>query len=446
MKRFSVFEVFKDVVKSTVEHIEYSLITIDSRDVKEGSIFFAFKGEKTDGHLYIEQAISKGAVCCVITDENYYDANKPLVLVKDTLYAMKELGRWNLGKFNGKKIVITGSVGKTSTKAILSLVLSQKLKIYEAFKNFNNELGVAIVTSNIDLGAQYAIFEIGTNNPGEIKSLSEFLQPDVGIITGVGHSHIGRFGSLKEITKEKLAISEGVKKDGVLWINDGVDTSYYNFPEGINVKKFGFSKDSDIYIEELNVEKEVNFIVNFNNFRYCFRINHPFSHFAVNALPAIALAFENQFHYEEIYRGLDKFVPVEGRGEIIRTQNKIIINDTYNAGFEAVLSAVENLSKIDAPKKIAILGEMAEIDGFEEKLYSRLKNEVEKRNDIYFYLVGESFKDFQSLENVSYFKDKSELINADILKGDGVYLVKASRSKRFEELVEYLKKGEENAV
>jgi len=446
LKRFSVFEVFKDVVKSTVEHIEYSLITIDSRDVKEGSIFFAFKGEKTDGHLYIEQAISKGAVCCVITDENYYDANKPLVLVKDTLYAMKELGRWNLGKFNGKKIVITGSVGKTSTKAILSLVLSQKLKIYEAFKNFNNELGVAIVTSNIDLGAQYAIFEIGTNNPGEIKSLSEFLQPDVGIITGVGHSHIGRFGSLKEITKEKLAISEGVKKDGVLWINDGVDTSYYNFPEGINVKKFGFSKDSDIYIEELNVEKEVNFIVNFNNFRYCFRINHPFSHFAVNALPAIALAFENQFHYEEIYRGLDKFVPVEGRGEIIRTQNKIIINDTYNAGFEAVLSAVENLSKIDAPKKIAILGEMAEIDGFEEKLYSRLKNEVEKRNDIYFYLVGESFKDFQSLENVSYFKDKSELINADILKGDGVYLVKASRSKRFEELVEYLKKGEENAV
>lgn len=446
MKRFSVFEVFKDVVKSTVEHIEYSLITIDSRDVKEGSIFFAFKGEKTDGHLYIEQAISKGAVCCVITDENYYDANKPLVLVKDTLYAMRELGRWNLGKFNGKKIVITGSVGKTSTKAILSLVLSQKLKIYEAFKNFNNELGVAIVTSNIDLGAQYAIFEIGTNNPGEIKSLSEFLQPDVGIITGVGHSHIGRFGSLKEITKEKLAISEGVKKDGVLWINDVVDTSYYNFPEGINVKKFGFSKDSDIYIEELNVEKEVNFIVNFNNFRYCFRINHPFSHFAVNALPAIALAFENQFHYEEIYRGLDKFVPVEGRGEIIRTQNKIIINDTYNAGFEAVLSAVENLSKIDAPKKIAILGEMAEIDGFEEKLYSRLKNEVEKRKDIYFYLVGESFKDFQSLENVSYFKDKSELINADILKGDGVYLVKASRSKRFEELVEYLKKGEENAV
>lgn len=446
MKRFSVFEVFKDVVKSTVEHIEYSLITIDSRDVKEGSIFFAFKGEKTDGHLYIEQAISKGAVCCVITDENYYDANKPLVLVKDTLYAMRELGRWNLGKFNGKKIAITGSVGKTSTKAILSLVLSQKLKIYEAFKNFNNELGVAIVTSNIDLGAQYAIFEIGTNNPGEIKSLSEFLQPDVGIITGVGHSHIGRFGSLKEITKEKLAISEGVKKDGVLWINDGVDTSYYNFPEGINVKKFGFSKDSDIYIEELNVEKEVNFIVNFNNFRYCFRINHPFSHFAVNALPAIALAFENQFHYEEIYRGLDKFVPVEGRGEIIRTQNKIIINDTYNAGFEAVLSAVENLSKIDAPKKIAILGEMAEIDGFEEKLYSRLKNEVEKRKDIYFYLVGESFKDFKSLENVSYFKDKSELINADILKGDGVYLVKASRSKRFEELVEYLKKGEENAV
>jgi UDP-N-acetylmuramoyl-tripeptide--D-alanyl-D-alanine ligase len=446
LKRFNIIELFKDVVKSNVEYIDYNSITIDSRDVKEGSIFFAFKGAKTDGHLYIDQALSKGAVCCVITDGNYYDINKPIVLVKDTLSAMKELGRWNLNQYKGKKIVITGSVGKTSTKAILSLVLSQKLKIYEAFKNFNNELGVSIVTSNMDLDAQYAIFEIGTNNPGEIKSLAEFLKPDVGIVTGVGHSHIGRFGSIKEITKEKLSIFEGVKKDGVLWINDGVDTSDYKFPEGIVIKKFGFSKDSDIYIEELNVEKDLNFIVNFNNFKYCFKINHPFSHFAINALPAIAIAFENQFHYEEIYRGLDKFVPVEGRGEIIRTNNKIIINDTYNAGFEAVLSAVENLSRIDATKKIAILGEMAEIDGFEEKLYPRLKKEVEKRKDIHFYLVGESFEDFNSLENVSYFKDKSDLINAGILKGDGVYLVKASRSKRFEELVEYLKKGEDNAI
>ncbi len=446
MKRFRVDEVFKDVLKCSAKVISYSNVTVDSRSVINGSIFFAFKGEKTDGHLYLEQAFSKGAVCCVITDDKYFDDSKPMVLVKDVLGALKDLGKWNLEQFKGKRIVITGSVGKTSTKSIVSLVLSQKYKVYEAFKNFNNELGIAIVSSNINLDAEVAVFEIGTNNPGEIEALAKFLMPNIAIVTNVGHSHIGRFGNLVNLTREKLSISSGLVDGGEIWINDTIDTSCYSFPKNIKLRKFGRTDDSDISLEEITVGKDTSFIIRYGNFRYGFKINHPYSHFAMNALPAIGIALESGFHYEEIYRALEKFSPVEGRGEIIEKGGKLIIDDTYNAGFEAILSAIENLSKISLSDKYAILGELAEIEGFEEKLYSKLKELVEKSKDIRFYLVGENFKGFDELNNVSLFKDKRELMESDLLSKNGVYLVKASRSKKFEEIVEYLKKGESNAI
>lgn len=446
MKHFRVDEVFKNIVKSTVMELSYSNVTIDSRTVTNGSVFFAFKGENTDGHLYLEQALSKGAVCCVISDEEYFDDSKPLVHVKDVLSALKDLGKWNLERFNGKKIVITGSVGKTSTKSIISLVLSQKYRVYEAFKNFNNELGVSIVSSNIDLNADYAVFEIGTNNPGEIEGLSKFLIPDLAVVTNVGHSHIGRFKSIENLTREKLSISAGMVDGGEIWLNDTIDMKLYPFRGDIRIRKFGKSLDSDLILEELVLGKDTNFIIRYGNFRYSFRIDHPYSHFAINALPAIGIAFDSKFHYEEIYRALENFHPVESRGRIIENGGKMIIDDTYNAGFEAILSAIENLNNIRNSDRYAILGEMAEIEGFEGILYPKLKDIVGKNRGIKFYLIGESFRGFDEHDNVRLFNNKKELIASGLLDNDGVYLVKASRSKRFEEIVEYLKKGETYAL
>lgn len=445
MKRFKVFDAFKNIVKCSINELSYSNVTIDSRNVNNGSIFFAFKGNSTDGHLYIDQAYKNGATCCIISDEKFYDEAKPVVLVKDSLEALKDLAVWNLNNYKGEKIVITGSVGKTSTKAILSLILSQRYKTYEAFKNFNNELGISIVASNLDLNSEIAVFEIGTNNPGEILTLAKFLKPDIGIVTNVGHSHIGKFGDLTTLTKEKLSLSYSIKDDGTIWINDSVDTKLFDFPQNISIKRFGFSNDSDIIIEEINSDQSTYFIVNYNNFRYTFKIDHPYSHFALNSLPAIAIAFQRGFHYEEIYRALEKFSPIEGRGEIIYVKDKVIIDDTYNAGFEAVLSAIENLGGFKYDKYV-ILGEMAEIDGFEDKLYAKLKELINEKREIHFYLIGERFCQFRDLANVEIFDDKKDLINSGLLTKHGVYLVKASRSRRFEEIVSYLKKGGSDVI
>jgi len=162
-----------------------------------------------------------------------------LILVEDTFAALNDLARWNLSGYKGEKIVITGSVGKTSTKALAKAVLGQRFKVYEAFKNFNNELGIPIVASNIDPDSEYAIFEIGTNSQGEIKRLATLLRPDIAIITNIGHAHIGRFGGFRALTEEKLSILEFINPKGELWLNDEIDTSGFNFRDDIKIKYFG---------------------------------------------------------------------------------------------------------------------------------------------------------------------------------------------------------------
>ncbi|MCX8084517.1 MAG: UDP-N-acetylmuramoyl-tripeptide--D-alanyl-D-alanine ligase [Calditerrivibrio sp.] len=437
MKRISVRDVFKNCVSTTLEFVEYGSVTIDSRKVERGDIFVALKGEKTDGHLYIDQAFEKGAICCLISDERFYDRSKKLILVRDGFLALKQLSDYNLSLYKGKKIVITGSVGKTSTKALIARVLSNRFNVYEAYKNYNNELGIAIVTSNIDHNSEIAVFEIGTNNPGEIALLSSILRPDVAVVTNVGHSHIGRFGDIAHLRKEKLSLLDYLVGDGIAWIHDGIEVEGIKLPK--NTKKFGFNKGSDIYLEEITTDGDLNFIVSYRGVKYSFCIHHPYKHFALNALPAIGIALDEGLHYEEIYRGLLAFTPVEGRGSIIKVGNSIIIDDSYNAGFEAMVSAIKNLCSF-GENKWAILGEMAEIDGFEDKLYEELKKVVGEQSSIRFYLVGERYESFKGLDNVMVFRDKQMLFDEKLYKDDGVFLVKASRGKRFEEIVEYIKK------
>lgn len=440
MKKINIFEVFKNVVKSSFEWIEYSSVSIDSRIGIDGGIFFAMKGEKTDGNLYLEDALKNRFSYCVTTDPIQYEKLKGerVILVEDSFVSLKNLAEWNLSLYKGRKIVITGSVGKTSTKALAAAVLSQKYIVYEAFKNFNNELGISIVASNLDLDSEIAIFEIGTNRTGEIKHLSGILKPDIGIITNIGHAHIGMFGDFESLKNEKLSISESLAANGTIWLNDSIDFSNYHFRSDISIKKFGMNADSDIFIDEISYSNGIDFIVNIKKpelTKYSFHLNHPYDHFVMNLLPVIGIAFENNLHYEEIYRGILNFNPVDGRGTIKEINGVKIIDDTYNAGFEAMVSSIRNLSKMDGENKIAILGEMAEIDGFEKELYGKLYDIISETKNISFVLCGGQFKDFSKLDNVKFFENKEDFIKSMEKIDHGIYLVKASRGKKFEDVV-----------
>ena len=229
----------------TTSHEIFLNITIDSRQAKQSDTFVALQGNK-DGHNYIKSAVTKGVACVIVNKIKLpkvleclqqlkkeiadkqppnYDIQKTLdkliiVCVEDPQHFLQDIGLYKRAQFKGQIIAITGSLGKTTTKDILSSVCSKHKKCYKTFKSYNNLLGVNLSMANLDLGTELAFFEIGSNNFGEISTLSNLLQPDIAIITNVCDSHIGKFKTLAATADEKLSIIDGLKQNGIL-IMDG---------------------------------------------------------------------------------------------------------------------------------------------------------------------------------------------------------------------------------
>lgn len=433
------------VLKSDVQtDQEITNFTIDSRLVRKKSCFIAFKGEKTDGNLYGAAALESGASLVVFTDaEAYGKADGNRVLVSDALTALKEIGAYKLLKYKGRKIAVTGSVGKTTTKELISEVLKTRKRVYTAFGNFNNELGVAVCAANLKLGTSYAVFEMGTNSKGEIDSLSRYIKPHICVVTGIGHAHIGRFDGIEGLAAEKLSIVNGIEGKGVLYIHDScrkfVNESVRAKAE---IKYFGSDMDSQIILADVNrtAAGDFYFTAVLRNTPYCFKLNHFYSHFVQNSLPAIAIGMAAGLSYTDVMKGVRKFQPRDGRGKIKDFAGVKVIDDTYNAGFESVISAMTNLSEIPADKKTAFIGEMGEIEGYEEMLYFKLMKRAAELSNVDFIFVGKSFARFDKAGNIKVVQSKEEALRLVSETGEGVVLFKASRGQKFEEFVKRLEK------
>jgi UDP-N-acetylmuramoyl-tripeptide--D-alanyl-D-alanine ligase len=437
VKRIEVRKVFDGIINFICEdEVAVDKISIDSRNVKRGDIFFGLKGNRTDGNLYAFDAIEKGAQLVVLDNKDVYDKislNK--VLVKDSLDALKSLGQYYINRYRGKIICITGSVGKTTTKSILSSILSNSYKTYESYKNYNNELGVAISACNLDMSSKYAVFEAGTNSSGEINLLTNYLIPDLGIITSIGYSHIGRFGGHDNLAKEKMSLTNSPNMEKV-WI-DASHSKYANLARrGVKIRYFGNNKNADIFVSDINrADEHIDFTAVYKGQSFNFRINHIYEHFVYNCLPCIAVAMDEGVEIEAIKDALANFKPVEKRGQILKVDSLKIIDDTYNAGFQSVISSIENLSKVASENKMAVVGKMAEIEGFEDELYEKLKQTIEESKDIKFVLCGEIFEKFSNIPNVEVVEDKGGAFEKIKSFREGIILFKASRGEKFEELV-----------
>ncbi|PLX66040.1 MAG: hypothetical protein C0602_12975 [Denitrovibrio sp.] len=280
-----------------MSHVEFDQeirnFTIDSRQFRKGSCFVAFVGEKTDGNLYGSDALDAGAALAVFTNEKLYaKASGNKVLVKDALKALKNVGAYKLSKYKGKKIALTGSVGKTTTKELISEVLRTRKRVYTSYGNYNNELGVALCAANLKMGTSWAVFEMGTNSKGEIKELSEYIKPNVCVVTGIGHAHIGRFGDINELAAEKFSIVEGMESKGILYVADSCKRFVTaNIKQKTEVRYFGSEMSSQVILADVNrtVDGDFYFTAVTRNTPYCFKLNHIYSHFVLNALPAIAI-------------------------------------------------------------------------------------------------------------------------------------------------------------
>jgi len=450
MKIFSE-KCLKNIVEKDVKkEIFYNNISIDTRKMAEGDIFIGLKGEHFDGNVFAKDVSHKASLLILDNKDVYSSIDAPKILVKDTFQALKSIGKYNLENFKNRIVCITGSSGKTTTKKLVSDILSKRYSVFTAYKNFNNEIGVSLNAANLDEKSDYAVFEIGSNNIGEIDTLSKYLTPHICIITNIGKAHIGRFKSEKEIAQEKLSLLKNTTLRG--YINESC-LKYGYLLENIHIPllTFGESKDNSAVISNINRKGEkIVFDISYKGKNYTFILNHIFKHFAYNAAAAISLCLDEGVSISEIDEALQNFKPEEHRGNIIDCKVIKIIDDAYNCSFDSLILAIKNLSELNGEKKYALIGEMAEIEGFEDEFYEEVIKLAKNIKNVTFAFLGEKYKKFNPSNNVNIFSEKDEFIQFISNISVGTVLLKASRSKKFEDFISYLikkpNKDEEHVV
>lgn len=418
---------------------------LDSRLVRAGSLFFAAKGGKSDGNDYVQNALDRGAAAVIMDSAEKYESVKGnKILVEDTLESLKSFGQLRYKLCKKRKIAVTGSFGKTGMKEMLKCVFGKNERVYATDGNKNNELGVALTGCGIDDEADTVIIELGSNNMGEISALSKTVMPDIAVVTTVGHAHIGRFGTIERIIFEKLSVTDGLSEKGRLVIPQKLkpfvpkgDYAFYTFGE---------AESASVYMTEFTHKSDhILFKTNIDDTEY--RINHPYIHVAKNSLGAIMAALTAGMKSRDIAAGLAEYKVLKGHGSVEKAGDILLIDDTYNAGFESFIEAAASFDKINSDGKFAVFGEMGEIEGYERNFYSEIASLSHEYPDINFYLCGKSYEEAKELKNCKVFLSKEECMEAVKKISRGALLIKASRSCRFEDIADIVREaGKKNAV
>lgn len=436
------------------KEVEY--ISTSSKDIKENTLFIPIKGEKYDGHAFLEDAYNNGCrIFLIDKNHEFYKKDISLIEVNDTLLALGSLARFYLDKFNVDLIGVTGSVGKTSTRDIIYSVLNEKYKTLKNELNYNNEIGIPKTLFNLDYSYEKAVIEMGIDKKGDISYFKTIAPLKHAVISNIGLSHIANFKNQEGIFHAKMEIAKDFNKENTLIVN-GDD----NFLKTLKDKKlpynlltYGFDKDNTIYCVSYEiVNGKINFKVNFKNKIYDYTIPSIAKHNIYNAMSAILIGNLYNLTYEEIKKGLESVSFTEGRLTIINKKDITIINDCYNASLDSIKSALNVLSTFKT-RKVAILGDVLETGSYEEEIHKNIGKSIIGNTDI-LILVGDSIKytydeviknNFNK-DNIYVFNTYEDVIkNIDsiIKKGDTI-LLKASHGIKLSNVVEYLDKTYEN--
>lgn len=419
---------------------------IDSKKVVNNSTFIGIKGKNMDGSFFYKEAFDNGADICIINkiydlDLKGYD-DKTVLVTNDTRCFLKEFAAYKRSLFKGKVIMITGSVGKTTTKEMIASVLSKKYKILKTEGNLNNEMGLPLTILKLK-DEDIMVLEAGMNNLGEIHNLSMIAKPDIGVITNVFSSHIGNLKTKKNILKAKLEIMDGMN-EGKLIINNDNDMlnkwySKQRNKEGI----ITVGIDSLCDIKAYNIRKNTFSIENKE-----YQILGPYN-FIYNALLTYVISKMFDINHEEIKEVFKNFGNLPHRLEMINLNNDItLIDDCYNASFESVSSALEYISNFNR-RKIAVLADILELGNESLKIHKLLSKQVTKNNiDILItigkyskYIGKNSRKLGMKRKNIKHFKNEksSRKYIKKILKKNDIILIKGSNGMNLINLVNYLK-------
>lgn len=445
----TVEQVAKALNNSIANSKRITRVSIDSRDVDENTLFFAIKGERFDGHDFINDVAEKGVGA--IVSHKKINANAPVILVEDTKKALLDFASYYRHSFDNLVVIgLTGSVGKTTTKEMTACVMSQKYKTLKTEGNFNNEIGMPRTIFRLDSSYECAVLEMGMDGFGQISELTNSAHPDCGIITNIGVSHIENLGSRDGILKAKLEILEGMKKGSSLFVNGDNDKLRDLVSNEYKIVKFGIDNEKCDYLATDIKEKDYSteFVVRWENHSQKVIIPTVGIHNVYDALSAFAVGIHYGISPESISEGLTDYTPSGMRQRIKEINGITVIEDCYNASPDSQKAGLNTLCKVANGRKIAVLGDMLELGNYTETAHRTVGEYAAECRIDELYTFGKSSEYIADsakkcgLKNAFSFTDKSEITKAllnDLKKGDTV-LFKASRGMKLEEIFEELYK------
>ncbi len=410
---------------------------INSKEIRQGQVFVAIKGQRHDGHDYVGEAFERGAVGALVERDVEPPEGKLTIRVESTLEGLRRLALWKREGFKGKVIGIAGSAGKTTTKEMVAFLLSKVGKVCKTPKNFNSQITVPLSLCNFSLDADFWVVEMGASQKGDVKRLVEVVKPHVRVITAIGEEHLETFGCLDDVVAGNGEILSDMGPSDV-----GIYPSYVSHCYSCE-RHITFGEGSSLHAEDVRLDWDgVRFRVD------TVEVFIPVPSLAVveNALCSFAVLKALGIDWRELSKELGNFQPVEGRFKVIRGKHLTIIDDAYNANPPSVRKALQTLSRFKG-QRIAVLGDMLEL-GKDSELYHREVGSICARLGIdYAVFYGkqmiEAYRECLSLGGrCAHFEDKEELLfflKALLSEGvDKVVLFKGSRGMRMEELVQYL--------
>ncbi|NLK70334.1 MAG: UDP-N-acetylmuramoyl-tripeptide--D-alanyl-D-alanine ligase [Clostridiales bacterium] len=427
---------------------EIGEISTDTRQLIAGSVFIAIRGERFDGHDYVAKAFEKGAVAAITEKqiENY-----PCIIVNDTRKAFLDLARYYRSLFNIILVGVTGSVGKTTTKEMIALVLSEKYNTLKTEGNLNNEIGLPKTLLGINKSHKAAVIEMGMSDFGEIERLSNTAIPTISVITNIGFSHIENLKTQEGILKAKLEILSGMSPDAPLVVNAD-DRLLSTVKDSLNrrVLTYGIeNKTADYYAK--NIYEENNgtiFTVKYQDRDVEVSLPCIGRHNVLNALSAFCIGINSGISEEEIINALKKYKPDELRQNIVKKGEQTVIIDCYNASPDSMKASLSVLLQVKAEnngRKVAVLGDMLELGEMSRQLHENVGRFTEMADvDMLFTYGYDSVyiaeKAKESGVSVMHTDDKAKLVNElkTYLKAGDVVLFKGSRGMRLEEVIDGL--------
>lgn len=430
---------FKDIVIEGV--------SIDTRTISKGNLYIPIIGETFNGHQFVNKAIENGAVA-ILWGENEPNPpeNIPVIYVEDTLISLQTLSKVYLDQLDIKVVGITGSNGKTTTKDMVTSVLSTTLRVQKTEGNFNNHIGLPLTILRLREDTEVAVLEMGMSSRGEIEFLSRLARPEVAVITNIGESHMLDLGSREGIAEAKLEIVDGLASGGVL-IYHGDEPLLAERVKDMEISTvtFGESTENDLYPLKIKQENEGTYFTS-NEKDSELYIPVLGKHNVNNALAAIAVAKHFRLTWDNIEAGLRQIKITNMRLELSEGVNGIkLINDAYNASplsMKAAISLIHDLQPTG--KKIVVLGDMLELGEKEIEYHEEIGRFLQADKVDYVFTYGKlgehiatGAKEHLSADKVLAFQDKDQLIKElrSILTEGDILLVKGSRGMKLEEVI-----------